>query len=1123
MEEVDAPSLNPSMDICAQLMQRYSSSTAAQHRHLIATAAALKSLILQQQEILTPLSYFGAAMSALSDTSFQNDAASSSALATLLSIALPLVPQGSISPQNASHAANVLVRVLGDAAAVASASAAKCVVKCLGVLLGFCDFSTWNSLQLPFETLLNWCIDKRPKVRKCALVYLENAFKSSQSESVTERASELILSSLENCMSSAEKLGILKKLHGPGSDTHHEAECSDIIHVLGVVRVSLPYLSNQVSVNIINKLLKLLDARLSAFTRLILSAIEVFLDKADIEVITLVDEAIIDALASYLSTKTNSADSLLLAAKLVKVALDKMHSGDTSKWQKCFSPGVKAIAGLLTCEDDIASEASNILKKLIDHQLVDFESQQAIDAVKDPKSNTIASICSVFMSLLESFPDIPNEHTLAVISVLFLKLGRNSSLYMRNIVLKMAEILIAADVNECDTSHVQKCFGCAVVALGAEDILGLVPFSFNSENLTCSNMWLLPILNKYTFGASLRYFMDHIVPIAKSLKKAARKVKKSVTGQDLQAHAQGLWGLLPAFCRHPTDISESFQSLSKLMLVQLKKDTTRHEDIAEALQELVRRSECRSKSDVSIAESPERSSDALLEDDLLEKRALIPFSKKDAKRDVKTLSSQSNELLQALMTIFLDAPPENRSSLKKAIGCLASITKSSSAKKIFILSLERFPLVKAVIESGDLPDGSQNEMPCSVGAESQWPLSLDLASSFVKGADEDFLGLIFRLAKHSLQVGDEIGAREAYYTLSCILMDHPKFCSSNLDELVDLISKLKSPADIASFSNRLSCLRLLLVSVLKSSSDVENTKPFLILNCIILALKDSKEEARKIAYDELLKISSCLEELSSADSCGLYYKLISMILGYLSGPSPHITSAAVSALSVLVFKEPELCVKVPDLVPSVTSLLQAKAVEVTKAVLGFIKVLVSCVEGEHLHNFASIIMDGLLPWSSVSRHHFRSKVTVIIEIMIRKCGFPAVKLVTPERYQPFIRKVSLNRQGKTTTKEADSVDMKQESSDISTIRPKKRIRNETQNDEGGSRFNREKRQKQSQGSHPRGTVERSDFRSSRKPNNHVNQKNAGIGGKSEKSKTHRDKTFGRPRQTGPRNKQRRSQ
>jgi len=44
-----------------------------------------------------------------------------------------------------------------------------------------------------------------------------------------------------------------------------------------------------------------------------------------------------------------------------------------------------------------------------------------------------------------------------------------------------------------------------------------------------------------------------------------------------------------------------------------------------------------------------------------------------------------------------------------------------------------------------------------------------------------------------------------------------------------------------------------------------------------------------------------------------------------------------------------------------------------QAVLGFIKVLVSCIEPKDLQNFVSVIVDGILPWSSVSRHHFRSK------------------------------------------------------------------------------------------------------------------------------------------------------
>lgn len=53
-------------------------------------------------------------------------------------------------------------------------------------------------------------------------------------------------------------------------------------------------------------------------------------------------------------------------------------------------------------------------------------------------------------------------------------------------------------------------------------------------------------------------------------------------------------------------------------------------------------------------------------------------------------------------------------------------------------------------------------------------------------------------------------------------------------------------------------------------------------------------------------------------------------MGYLSGSSPHISSGAVSALSVLLYKDTDICLSVPDLVPSLLSLLQSKAVEVIK-------------------------------------------------------------------------------------------------------------------------------------------------------------------------------------------------
>jgi ribosomal RNA-processing protein 12 len=53
-------------------------------------------------------------------------------------------------------------------------------------------------------------------------------------------------------------------------------------------------------------------------------------------------------------------------------------------------------------------------------------------------------------------------------------------------------------------------------------------------------------------------------------------------------------------------------------------------------------------------------------------------------------------------------------------------------------------------------------------------------------------------------------------------------------------------------------------------------------------------------------------------------------MGYLSGSSPHVKSGAVSALSVLVYKDANLCVSISDLVPSLLSLLHSKDTETIK-------------------------------------------------------------------------------------------------------------------------------------------------------------------------------------------------
>lgn len=61
-------------------------------------------------------------------------------------------------------------------------------------------------------------------------------------------------------------------------------------------------------------------------------------------------------------------------------------------------------------------------------------------------------------------------------------------------------------------------------------------------------------------------------------------VKKKVISKDLKAQAQGLWGLLPAFCYHPINMHKNIKSLVKLLIPLLKEDSFMVQNIAIAVQ-----------------------------------------------------------------------------------------------------------------------------------------------------------------------------------------------------------------------------------------------------------------------------------------------------------------------------------------------------------------------------------------------------------------------------------------------------------------------------------------------------------------------------------------------------------
>ncbi|CAI9099900.1 OLC1v1036792C3 [Oldenlandia corymbosa var. corymbosa] len=1015
-------------DICQQLLDRYGNSSAPQHRHLCATAAATRSLIQSESLDLTPFSYFAATISTLADETAQLDSNALAAVSSFLTIVLPLLPESAISPDKAKEAVEVLVERInmsGNKASLGNANV-RSLVKSLGALLGFCNLADWDSIKLGFEILLKFSIDKRPKVRKCAQDCLLALFKSLKASVVIEEVSRTLHSMLKNQISLAAKESDLKAVDGSRVDLMSKPDLQEIMHMLNLLKSIVPHLSKKVCAKVLSRLLKLLTCEYAALSKHILEIIQVMFETSTVEVIARDIEKVITNLVSYISSKENNPSELVLcAANLLKHAINKLHATDMTERNSLLQSIIGALAGLLSSEAGTALQAANILKELINQHVgakLVLETDVQLEGDKSicrSRLRAVKSVCGIFDDLLKA-EVVPNEYLLGVISVLFLRLGEESGIYMKSIVLKLAEVMQSSSISASDTENLRKCIGAAVVSMGPEKLLALLPISLNPKDFSCSNLWLIPILKDYVVGSSLQFFMEYFVTLADSFQR------ESMKGEEMETYANNCWELLPAFCRFPTDTYKHFGSLAKL-LVSLIKDSPRLEYIAVSLQELVNvNKQVLASDDHSVTELPKSEN---FPENIWSKHA---YSKKIANKNIRALASCSEELLRALIDVFFKLPSDRHENLKDVIGCLASISDPSTIRSIYFSSLKRLQLIKDLGGSEELEflmdssDGSKETNATSPEKHAARCLLLKLASCVVDGASEELINLLFKFTCHSLEVTEGTGLPEAYQTLSSILEKHAAFCSAQFVGVMELLLKLKSPTDIASLKSRFNCLRTLLIHALKENLDEENTQAFFILNEIIVALKDSNEEGRKAAYDMLTEVNASLRKNSNSSDDGLHQKLINMVIGYLADSSPHIKSGAVSALSVLIYSDIDLCISVPELIPSVLELLQMKkkSIEVIK-------------------------------------------VIVILEIMVRKCGVALVKSLVPLKYKDFLQSVLENRHGKTTSKDTSTSENESKPSD-SSPRGLKRKKHEDSTfllKEGGSKVSRERpRDKRPKGS-----------------------------------------------------------
>lgn len=186
------------------------------------------------------------------------------------------------------------------------------------------------------------------QVRRCSQECLEKVFKLINSSTVIKEASKLVMSMLKTYMPLALELSTIGASVGSKDELLSEPKNVEVLHMLNMLKLIVPFLSVKTRSKVLSELEKLLKCQFSALTRHILKIIETCFDTTRVDVIAPITENIVVSLSSYISLgEKNSLDTLKSASTLLKRSIDILCAGESSSYIKSLSLVCDSVAG--TC------------------------------------------------------------------------------------------------------------------------------------------------------------------------------------------------------------------------------------------------------------------------------------------------------------------------------------------------------------------------------------------------------------------------------------------------------------------------------------------------------------------------------------------------------------------------------------------------------------------------------------------------------------------------------------------------------------------------------------------------------------------------------------------------------
>lgn len=906
------------------------------------------------------------------------------------------------------------------------------ILKCVSRLVVAREEVEWGEIERLYTVIVKFMTHDLTKVRKqshaCLREVLQYFHRSPVLERLVVPASDSINKEFESSMLLSEPSKLLS--------------AKKILYILDALKLCIPSMSIISSTNILKHFKPLLEFKQPLLTKRITDALGALCHDPAGKVSPEVLLDLLCSLAAQLSASESTPDSMTFTARLLDAGMKRVYALNRQICVVKLPLVFNALSDVLASKHEESMVAAvGSFKSLINVCIDDGVIKQGVDQARknndaEPRQfvpTVIGKLCATIESLLSYHYATVYDMSFQVVSSMFDKLGVYSSYFLKGTLKSLADMEKLSDDDFTFRKQLHGCIGSAVGAMGPQTFFTVIPLKLEAQDLSEANLWVLPILKRHIVGAHLSFFIDTILPMIQTMKQKSVMLEqegKVYSARVIDGIVYSLWSLLPSFCNYPLDTVEAFKDLGKTLCITLSEESDIRGIVCSSLLTLIQQNK-------SIVEGKE---EVIIERSVSEEQAISKYTPEIAARNLSVLCSCARDLFSALSGVLFSSSKDATGPLQKTIGELASISDKVVVSRFFKITMQK--LLKVTLEAHRKENSSSSNSMQVDNSSSEGSLAranlLGLAASLVPGLDSKEIDLLFDAVTPALKDDEGLIQKKAYKVLSIVLQRSPEFISTKLEKLQNLMIDTLPSCHFSAKRYRLDCLYFLIVHVLKEvSGQRRHDVVASFLTEIVLALKEANKKTRNRAYDILVQIGhACVDEEKVADKEALL-EIFNMVAGGLAGETSHMVSAAVKGLARLAYEFSDLISAAYNLLPFTFLLLRRKDREIIKANLGLLKVLVAKSQGENLNTHLKSLVEGLLNWQVDAKNHFKSKIKLLIEMLVKKCGLDAVKKVMPEEHLKLltnIRKIKERKDRKDRTLAASSVDTKSLLSKATTSR-----------------------------------------------------------------------------------------